>query len=483
MEEFSAKVINSPPLFGIKMSVLFRNLLARIAVFHFFMLEGIYDGTWSCYLPGIQNKLQITDSQLGTAALFVYLGITIASPFSAYCLRHLGSQFSTYIGSIIFGLSINGIAQTNSFVMLMITLFTYGWTMGIMDVSMNSAGIPAEIVAGRPLLGTFHGSYSAAAAVGSIFGSLLVATKLSIVTVFGALSALSLVFSTAASTLMYTHSQEIKISEINTELKKRDSHDHMNAEAERGDAKKVTTEKGTSSAASNSVSSSHNSRANWLIAAYSAVGFLAAFGESSMITWSVVYFDRVLSVAPGMHGMGFTAFQVSMAAGRFSCDYLRRVLGRRLIVRTGGLLALSGLFLVVMSPSLGASFSSSDSREAVVGSALLVNSSSTNGVAVSSFPTIALACMGFSITGFGLSTLIPTSFSSAGHIPGVHPGTAISIASVFTSAGGSVSPALIGYLSDWLGGLQYALFCDALLLGIISLLSFGIPEEDHHRQE
>ena len=42
-----------------------------------------------------------------------------------------------------------------------------------MDVAMNSCGVIAEIVANRPLMGSFHGSYSIAAAIAALLGSSL----------------------------------------------------------------------------------------------------------------------------------------------------------------------------------------------------------------------------------------------------------------------------------------------------------------------
>ena len=42
-----------------------------------------------------------------------------------------------------------------------------------MDVSMNACGVVAEIVENRPLMGSFHGSYSIAAALAALIGSSL----------------------------------------------------------------------------------------------------------------------------------------------------------------------------------------------------------------------------------------------------------------------------------------------------------------------
>jgi MFS family permease len=336
-------------------------------------------------------------------------------------------------------------AHAPSLLGLIVALFTYGFTMGIMDVSINSCAILTEIVAGKPLLGTFHGSYSIAAAVGALIGGVLVATQWSIADVFGCISVLTVTLSLAASTLLYNFAQEIKITDIKAEQQ---ASEH---EAELGAGRKQLVEQG---------STKEGGQTSWLIAFYSIVGFLAAFGESSMLTWSVVYFDRILKVRKEYHSLGFTCFQMSMAVGRFSCDYLRRVVGRRLMFRAAGVLATGGLSLLVLSPMF-----SPDTR--------------VDGGAAS----IVAGCVGLSITGLGLSTLIPTSFSSAGHIPGVHPGTAISVVSTFTNAGGILSSPFVGFLSDWFDSLQTALLCDAVLLSIVFVVSWSIPVEDHHRMD
>lgn len=51
----------------------------------------------------------------------------------------------------------------------------------------------------------------------------------------------------------------------------------------------------------------------------------------------------------------FISFMVFMALGRFSCDKLRSLFGRRRVIRTGGFLSFLGLLLVVLAPSLSGS--------------------------------------------------------------------------------------------------------------------------------
>lgn len=430
-------------------------------------------GVWSYFLSDIEDRLDLSDAELGTAVLFVYLGMVLVSPLTAFLLKRFGSQFSMCSGALGFGISLSFIPQSTSLGVLIFTMLIYGCTMGVMDISMNSGAILTEIVAGKPLLGSFHGSYSVAAAIGSLAGAGLSSSSLGIVAVFGGFSVTSVALTLIMHANMYNYIQE----EIITDFK---NENHSPLDNEEGgdedqyspfvDRNSVDSMGNPKTAALQAPlmdrlsdrddhSSEHSLddlngsgeppmpiQTKWIIAFYSMVGFLAAFGESGIVTWSIVYFDRALDASSFMRSLGFTSFMVCMALGRFCCDYLRRVFGRRVMVRTGGLLACGGLLLVVLSPSLPAG--------------------------------IAFACIGFCITGMGLSTLIPTMFSSAGHLPGgVHAGTGIAIVSSFTNCGAICSSPLIGVLSDSFHSMRLAFLCVAVLLGVLFLLSWGIPVE------
>jgi MFS family permease len=112
------------------------------------------------------------------------------------------------------------------------------------------------------------------------------------------------------------------------------------------------------------------------------------------------------------------------------------------------MLASTGLLVVVLAPSCGEQYS------------------------------LPMACIGFAITGCGLSTLIPTMFSTAGHLPGVHAGSSIARVAFFTYCGSIIASPLIGALSDAFDSLRAALLVCAVLLSFISPLGIGIPPED-----
>ena len=177
------------------------------------------------------------------------------------------------------------------------------------------------------------------------------------------------------------------------------------------------------------------------------VGFLGAFGESSILTWSVIYYNRSIahSGSSAVQTSGLVGFMVAMAAGRFSCDYLRRVAGRRVMVAVGGMLAFGGLFVVYLAPL---------------------------------YPfAVVMACMGFVLCGMGLSTLLPTVFSSAGHIKGQSDGSAMALSLACAFLGFMTGSPLMGFISSASGSLRTAVLVHAIILALLLPLGFVLPPE------
>jgi fucose permease len=165
--------------------------------------------------------------------------------------------------------------------------------------------------------------------------------------------------------------------------------------------------------------------------ALAAVGFVASYGEGAMVTWSMIYFERYISVPSSLHAIGFFTFMACMVLGRFACDFLRKTFGRRKLIRVSGFLSGLGVCLLVAAPSL------------------------SEGIL-----QILLSEVGVGLTGLGLSTIIPTVFSSAGHLPGAGTGTtpaagtAIATVAAFTYCGSIVAPPMIGAISQSLDSLR-----------------------------
>ena len=138
----------------------------------------------------------------------------------------------------------------------------------------------------------------------------------------------------------------------------------------------------------------------------SPLGILALLGllaEGAMADWGAVYLHDTLGSSPSVAALGFAAFSLAMAAGRFSGDAMVGRLGPRRVLRGSSAVAAVGL-----------------------GAALLVGQP-------------AVGVVGCALVGLGIANIIPVLFNSAARVPGVPPGRAL--AAVATT----------GYLDFWPG--------------------------------
>jgi predicted MFS family arabinose efflux permease len=175
-----------------------------------------------------------------------------------------------------------------------------------------------------------------------------------------------------------------------------------------------------------------------------ALGMLvlcSRMAEGAIGDWSTVYLRDDLAAGASFAALGFAAFSLAMAAGRF--------LGDRMVRRWSGLGVLaagSGIAALALAAGLW-----------------LAN------------PIAAL--VGFAAAGLGRANAVPILFSTAGEIPGALPELAIAAVSTAGYCGFLLGPPVIGIIADrfTLGaGLAVVAFALAIIaLGGASLASGG----------
>jgi fucose permease len=143
-----------------------------------------------------------------------------------------------------------------------------------------------------------------------------------------------------------------------------------------------------------------------------AIAFLALLSEGAMGDWGAVYLQRSLGATAAIGAVGFAAFSLAMAAGRFLGDALVARLGDERVVR-----------VCTSGASLG------------LGVALLV-----------AHPFAAL--VGFAMVGFGIANLVPIVFRAASRLPGITAGNGIAAVGTFGYVGFLAGPPSIGLAAD-----------------------------------
>lgn len=142
--------------------------------------------------------------------------------------------------------------------------------------------------------------------------------------------------------------------------------------------------------------------------------------EGAAADWSAVYLRQVLGADPGAAGLGYAAYSLLMAAGRFNGDWVRSRWGAVAVARGCYALALAGLLLVVFAPD---------------------------------YPW---ALAGFALAGFGGSVGVPLAVSAAASAPGHTPAANVALVSLVSLVGFLLTPPIIGSLAE-LFGLRFAL--------------------------
>lgn len=82
------------------------------------------------------------------------------------------------------------------------------------------------------------------------------------------------------------------------------------------------------------------------------------------------------------------------------------------------------------------------------------------------FPSPALTFIGFTAAGFGVATLVPSAFHAADRVPGLTPGTGLTIVAWLMRVSFLVAPPLIGLISD-----QIALRAALGIIPVVGLLT------------
>lgn len=176
---------------------------------------------------------------------------------------------------------------------------------------------------------------------------------------------------------------------------------------------------------------------NKSLAKYGLISFASMACEGTMYDWSGIYFRKAVHTSGKIATLGFVVYMISMTLGRLTGDKLANRLGLKNMLTYSGALICSGLLLAALLP----------------------------------YPLVA--GLGFMLTGFGVSCVIPMVFSMAGRSAGMSSGSAIAAVSTVGYLGFLVIPPLVGSIAE-LAGLRWSFACIALfgaaITGLVQLI-------------
>jgi MFS family permease len=172
------------------------------------------------------------------------------------------------------------------------------------------------------------------------------------------------------------------------------------------------------------------SKPDSLLLQLGVIGFCSMASEGAMFDWSGVYFKDVVEAPASLVILGYTSFMIMMAAGRFMADFLISRIGRKKLLQISGVMISGGLFTSVL------------------------------------FPYLVPSTIAFMMVGLGVSSIVPTVYSTAGKHGKIPPGIALATVSSVSFLGFLMGPPLIGYIAE-LAGLRYS-------FAVIGIFGLGI---------
>jgi MFS family permease len=365
---------------------------ARAAVAVVFAANGAMFGNWAVRIPDVKLGLDLSEASLGGALLVPAAGALVSMPLAGALCAKYGSRSVTVATTLFFVLVPCLLGLPSSLPWLVPALFAFGVAYGGLDVAMNAQAVTLERMMGRPVMSSFHAAFSAGALVGSLTGALAAAAHLPL---FLHLASTGLVLLVVAGPLLPALLHDAR----------------------------------TEGAGPGPLFAWPAGRL--LPLAVIALAVLVA--EGAVVDWSAVHLRQELGAAPGTAGLAFTAFSLTMVAGRLLGDRVVVAWGRVRTVRVSALVATAGGVVVVLAP------------------------------------WVAAVVVGYAAMGVGLACMVPLVFVAAAGDE-ADPGPALAAVSAPGYLGFLLGPPVIGGLAELLG-LGTALALLPVLLAGVALLA------------
>lgn len=377
----------------------------RLAVAAYYFVPGMVFASWASRIPDVRNSLGLSDGQLGSMLFAIPIGQVLMMSFSGILVTKLGSKKMVVFSEVFYALMLLGMGMSQTKTSLVAFLVGFGMMANLMNIASNTQACLLEKMYGRNIMSSFHGLWSLGGFAGGIVGALFANTTLSIGEHFVAVFILCMLVIAAGLPFL-----------VNDAM----------AKAEESD-----------------VDSFKFKNIDPLLFLLGLMGFGGMFCEGTVYDWSGVYFSTVVQPDAMFLRAGYIAGMGAMTLGRFMGDRFVTRYGAAKVLRTCGLLIVSGLWLAA------------------------------------ALPYLVPATLGFLLVGFGISSSVPICYSIAGRLGTIKASIALTIVSSISFFGFLVGPPVIGWLSEAVG-LRIAISVAACFGLFIAFLSRKVETANHN---
>ena len=276
----------------------------RIAVAAGFFLQGLVFAAILTQIPGIQDKIGLSDGDVTLLSLIVAVLAGVGSVLAGMIAerRSSATAFGLALLTISLGALLIGLAPSRLTIILAFAL--YGLGVGGVDAGMNMQGVRVQAAYGRSIMANFHGMWSVAGIVGALYAAGVSKLDISLAWSLGLVAVVALIIT------LWARPKFI-------------------------DAREVVVPLGRAGV-----------QIPWrpmLLIGLAILVFYAS--DTGILAWSSKYLRDALDASKAVAPLAFAAYEAGALISRFGGDFLVRKHGAVFVVRAGTLIGIvAGLF-------------------------------------------------------------------------------------------------------------------------------------------
>ncbi len=270
---------------------------------------------WAPLVPYAKERLHLEASQLGMLLLCLGIGSLLAMPVTGTLTSRFGCRPVVLVSGALVCAVLPFLAVAPTPLLLGVTLFLFGATIGTLDVAINVQAVQVEKESGRALMSGFHGMFSVGGIAGAGGMALLLWAGMD------TLMAAVLTAAVAAAVLAVAAPK----------LLPADPAAHADADGAE-DKRLFVAPRGA-------------------VVVIGLLCFACFMAEGAVLDWSALLLTTGVGASADQGGLGYAAFAVAMTLGRFSGDKIVARFGGQRVLLAGGLCAAAGFFTAVLAPS------------------------------------------------------------------------------------------------------------------------------------
>ncbi len=357
---------------------------ARVAVAVLFFTNGALFANLLPRYPQIKADLAIGNATYGLAVAAFPTGAIVAGLAAGVLVRRLGSARTAVAGTLLTGAGVLAAGVAESVAVFAAALFLAGAMDAITDVAQNAHGLRVQRRYGRSIINSFHAIWS----IGAVTGGAMAAGAIALGLSRGQHLSISLVLFVVVACVALRFCLPGPDADPASEPV-------LDGDAGRRKPRRVG-----------------GRRTAWVLAALVVIATAGTLVEDAGSSWAALYLSDSLHASVVLAASGYVALVGAQFVGRLVGDRLVNRFGQRAVARAGGLITAAGM-----------------------GTAL-------------AFPTVPGTIVGFAAAGLGVATLVPAAMHEADELPGLKPGSGLTIVSWLMRLGFLLSPPIVGLVAD-----------------------------------